>query len=131
MDATKRTLFLRKIHLFHDLTDDQLSQIGEKFSEKFFDTGDLILKQGAPADTFYLIYSGKVRVHRKREKREQELAVLVSGDYFGEMEIFGTRGVRSASITAIEPTLVLYISSKDFGEILTTYPNIKPTLEIA
>ena len=131
MDATKRTIFLRKIHLFHDLSDDQLMQIGERFSEESYDAGTVILEQGALADSFYLIFSGRVLVHRRREGREQELATLVSGDYFGEMEILGPRGVRSASVTALVPTLVLRISSKDFGEILKTFPNIKPNIELA
>lgn len=131
MNPTQRTIFLRKIHLFHDLTDDQLMQVGERFSEESYDLGQTILEQGAQADSFYLIYSGKVRVHRRREGREQELATLVSGDYFGEMEILGQRGPRSASVSTLESTLVLRISSDAFAEILKTYPNIKPNLELA
>lgn len=131
MDATKRAIFLRKVHLFHDLNDDQLLQLGEQFSEVSFDAGEVILEQGAPADSFYLIFSGKVRVYRQRDGRVQELATLVSGDYFGEMEILGPRGVRSASISALESTLTLRISSNEFAEILKTYPNIKPNIEIA
>jgi CRP-like cAMP-binding protein/uncharacterized membrane protein YdbT with pleckstrin-like domain len=131
MDATQRVIFLRKIHLFHDLTDSQLLQIAEGFSEESYDTGAMILEQGAPADSLYLLYSGRVRVHRRREGRVQELAILVSGDYFGEMEILGPRGVRSASVTALEPILVLRISSQAFGEVLKTYPNIKPNIEVA
>jgi CRP-like cAMP-binding protein len=131
MDATKRTLFLRKVHLFHDLKDEQLLQVGEKFSEVSFDAGQMILEQGVLADSFYLLYSGKVRVYRRRDGREEELATLVSGDYFGEMEIFGKRGPRSASISTLEASTVLRISSKDFSEILKTYPEIKPNIEIA
>ena len=131
MDATKRAIFLRKIHLFHDLNDDQILQVGERFSEQSFDAGEVILEQGAPADSFYLIVSGKVRVYRQRDGRVQELATLVSGDYFGEMEILAQRGVRSASISALDSTLTLRISSNDFAETLKTYPNIKPNIEIA
>ncbi len=131
MDATKRTLFLRKIHLFHDLTDDQLLQVGERFVDESFDAGAVILTQGEPADSFYLLYSGKVLVHRRREGGEQPLATLVAGDYFGEMEIFGQRGARNASVTAVEPTLVLRISSKEFVEILNTYPTVKTSVELA
>ena len=117
MDATERALFLKKIHLFHDLNDDQLLQIAEKFSEVSFDTGEVILEQGTQADSFYLTYSGKVRVYRRREGHDQELATLVSGDYFGEMEILKPRGERIANISALEPTLVLRISSQDFAEL--------------
>jgi CRP-like cAMP-binding protein len=131
MDANKRAIFLRKIHLFHDLTDDQLMQIVDRFSEEFYEAGAKILEQGAKADSFYLIYSGKVSVHRHREGREEELAILVKSDYFGEMEIFSQRGARNASVTALEPTLTLRISSEAFGEIIKTFPNIKPNIELA
>ena len=104
MDATKRTLFLRKVHLFHDLKDEQLLQVGEKFSEVSFDAGQMILEQGVLADSFYLLYSGKVRVYRRRDGREEELATLVSGDYFGEMALFEDQ-VRSATMDNI--TLVI------------------------
>jgi len=130
MDATKRTIFLRKIHLFHGFTDDQLLQLGERFTEQSFDTGEMILEQGSPADSIFFIYSGRVRVYRLREGREQELAVLVSGDYFGEMEVLGPRGTRSASISALEPTLTLRMTNKDFAEVVKAFPDIKPTLEI-
>jgi CRP-like cAMP-binding protein len=131
MDATKRAIFLRKIHLFRDLNDDQLLQVGEMFSEVTFDAGKVILDQGTLADSFYLIYSGSVRVYRRHDGREQELATLVSGDYFGEMEILGQRGARSASISALESTLTLRLTREEFAEILKTYPNIKPNIEIA
>ena len=131
MDTTQRTLFLHKIHLFHDLTDDQLFQIGEKFSEISYDSDQVILEQGVLADSFFLLYSGKVRVYRQHDGREEKLATLVSGDYFGEMEIFGKRGPRSASISTLGPVTVLRISSKDFSELLKAYPKIKPNIEIS
>jgi CRP-like cAMP-binding protein len=131
MDDTKLVLFLRKIHLFHDLKDEELLQVGEKFTEVSFDAGEVILEQGVLADSLYLVYSGKVRVYRRREGSVQDLAILVPGDYFGEMEILGKRGPRSASVAALDATTVLRISSKDFSELLKTYPIIKPNIEIA
>ena len=131
MDAVKRAIFLRKIHLFHDLDDNQLLQIGMMFAEETFETGEVILKEGSLSNDFYIIYEGKVRVYRRRDGREEELAVLVSGDYFGEMEVLGQRGSRSASVAALEPTLVFRISSEGFAEILKKYPTVKPNLEIA
>ena len=131
MDATERALFLRKIHLFHGLNDDQLVQIADVFSEVSFDADEMILEQGTHADSFYLIYSGNVRVYRSSEGRERELAVLVSGDYFGEMEILEQRGARIASISALGPTLVFRVASQDFAELLKTYPNMKPNIEVS
>ncbi|GAB4503104.1 MAG: hypothetical protein Fur0043_00960 [Anaerolineales bacterium] len=130
MEATQCAAFLRKIHLFHDLKDEQLLKVAEKFTEASFDSGELILEQGKPADSFYIIYSGKVRVFRRREGREQELATLVRGDYVGEMELFSQRG-RSANVAALEPSLLLRLSKQDFEALLKQYPSLKPNLEIS
>ncbi len=130
METTQCALFLRKIHLFHDLKDEQLLKVAEKFTEESFDTGDLILEQGKPADSFYIIFSGKVRVFRRREGREQELATLVKGDYVGEMELFSHHG-RSANVAALEPSLLLKMSKRDFETLLKQYPSLKPNLEVS
>ncbi|MGB7874818.1 MAG: cyclic nucleotide-binding domain-containing protein [Anaerolineales bacterium] len=131
MNATQRALFLRKIHLFRDLNDNQLLQIAEKFSEESFDAGYVILEQGTSSDNFYLIYSGRVRVYRRRDGMEEDLANLVSGDYFGEMEILGKRGPRTATVAALEATTVLRLSGEKFAEILKMFPIIKPNIEIS
>ena len=130
MDETQRVLFLRKIHLFHELTDEQLLTVAKKATEESFDTDGTILEQGLEGDSIYLIYSGKVRVFRLHNGREQELATLVSGDYIGEMELFSGRG-RSASVTAQQPTLLLRFSKEDFHEILKIYPSVELNLEIS
>lgn len=130
MDVNKSALFLRKIHLFHELTDDQLLEVAEKAIEESFDTDGTILKQGETGESFYLIYSGKVRVCRLRDEREQKLATLVSGDYIGEMELFTGRS-REASVIADEPTTLLRFSKETFDEILSTYPSVKPNLDVS
>lgn len=130
MDVTQRAVFLRKIHLFHDLKDEQLLKVAEKFTEVSFDAGALIIEQGKAADSFYIIFSGKVRVFRRREGREQELATLVKGDYVGEMELFSHHG-RSANVVALEPSLLLQVSRKDFEGLIKQFPSLKPNLEVS
>ena len=80
MDTAKSTLFLRKIHLFYNLTDDQLLQCGEKFSEDSFDAGQVILEQDVLADSFYLLYNGKVRVYRRRDGREEIVLLSIASN---------------------------------------------------
>lgn len=130
IDTSKRILFLRKIHLFRDLMDDDLLHVAEKFSEETFEAGGAILEQGSSADSFYIIYSGKVRVFLRREGREQDLAVMVPGDYVGEMELFSHRG-RTANVVAMEPTILLRLSRATFEEFLKSYPSLKPNLELS
>ena len=131
MELTDRAAFLKKIHLFADLDDEQIEKVAEKFAEISFDSGDVILEQGALADSFYVIYRGKVRVYRHVDGEDENLARLISSDYFGEMEVLEERGARTASIAALVPTTVLRITGEDLTEIIRAYPSIKPNIEIS
>ncbi len=130
IEIARRILFLRKIHLFHDLNDEQISAVAERFSEVSFNAGSIILKQGTAPDSFYIIYSGNVRVFRVRDGDEQELAVMVPGDYIGEMELL-MHQERSANVTAQEQTTLLRLSKQEFEDLLDLYPSLKPNLEIS
>ena len=91
----------------------------------------MIPDQYTVGGSFYLSYSGKVSVvHRNKDGHEQVLATLVSGDYMGELELFSCE-LRSASVVADGPTLLLRFDKEDFDEILKRYPSIKPNLEIS
>ena len=130
MDTGARSQFLKNIHLFQDLKDDQLSAVAEKCTEVSFAAGDTIFEQGSEADSFYLIVSGKVRVVGLDEEGPSTLATLIKSDYFGEMALVSDE-VRTASVEAVEDSLCLRLSKTDFDELLKNVPSILPNLEIA
>jgi len=130
MEVNQRAQFLRKVHLFHDLTDEQLPVVAEKLKEETFAAGAVIFEQGTEADSFYLIYTGKVRVVRKRDGKDEELASLVPGDYFGEMALVSSLP-RSATVTAIQDSLCFRLIKTDFQELIKGFPSIMPNLEVA
>ena len=130
MEASTIVLFLQKIHLFHDLTDEQLLDIAEKITEVSVEKDEVILEQGDEDKGFNLIFRGKVRLFRRYDRREQDLGTLVSGDYFGEMELITGRG-NWANVSAIESTMLLRFSNEDCHEILKAYPSIRITLDLA
>ncbi len=124
-----RSNLLRKSHLFHDISEEELKSIAERFSEETYHEEEVIFEQGDKADKFYLIYSGRVKIVRKRDQKEQQLAVLVSDDYFGEMALIANR-VRSATVIALETTLVLVLSRDDFQHLIVKNPKLKPSLDV-
>jgi len=130
VDISKRAEFLKKIHLFQGLDDDQLTAIARELQEVSYDAEATIIEQGAPADSFFLIYSGKVRITRKESKQERQLAVLVRGDYFGE-EALLTRRRRTATVRAEGDVILFALSRKDLGALLKTSPQLKPNLEVS
>jgi CRP-like cAMP-binding protein len=59
----------------------------------------------------YVVQAGQVEVVQDTERGEQRLAVLETGDFFGEMALF-EREVRSATVRALGDARVLKIDKK-------------------
>lgn len=130
IETSARIAFLKKIHLFHGLEDAEFEAVANELDESAFAKGGVVFEQDGKADSFYLIYEGKVRITRKQEKKEIQLALLVKNDYFGEMALVARRR-RSATVTALVDTTLLVLSRADFEKLYKQAPQIKENLEIA
>lgn len=73
--------------------------------------GAIIVGQGEVGDCMYVVQSGEVEVVQNTEGREQRLAVLEAGDFFGEMAVF-EKEVRSATVRARGEARVLMVDKK-------------------
>jgi monovalent cation:H+ antiporter, CPA1 family len=103
VDTPARAAFLKKIHLFYGLDDDELEIIADEMNEVIVSDGEVIFEQESVSESFYLIYRGSVRILRKHRDKEFQLAVLVANDYFGEMGLIARRK-RSGTVTATSDT---------------------------
>jgi CRP-like cAMP-binding protein len=130
IEIPARVAFLKKIHLFHGLEDDELEAIAKELVEMQVPKGGVVFAQGGKADSFYLIYGGSVRIVRKQNNKEFQLAILVRNDYFGEMALVEKR-LRSGTVTALTDTSLLVLSRKDFEKLYKSAPQLKVNLEIA
>jgi len=130
VESDQRIAFLKKIHLFRSLTDEQITAVADKLEEETHPAGKAILAEGKSSDRFFLIYRGKVRITRTRKGKEEQLAAFVAGDYFGEMGV-ALRGPRYASVSAEEETLLLALSRQDFVNFVKQFPKFKTNLKIA
>ena len=130
IDTFARIAFLRKIHLFYGLEDDELTAVAEQLDEAPYAAGNVIFEQGTQAESFYLIYSGSVKIVRKREGKDRTLATLVRNDYFGEMALIEKRK-RSGTCTALTDTLLLVLSRENFEKLLKSAPHLRLNFDIA
>ena len=130
IDLADRISFLKKIHLFYGLDDDSLAPIAAELEEKTYPKDTLVFKQDAPAEGFYMIYSGRVRIVRRRDGKDIPVGVLVKDDYFGELALVSNRR-RSATITAVEDTSCLFLSREDFEKLFREHAGLKKNLEVA
>ena len=130
IETSARIAFLKKIHLFHGLEDDELAAIAQELDEVQYPKDAVIFQQEGKADSFYLIYGGNVRIVRKKDGKEYQLARLEREDYFGEMALIAKRR-RSATVIALTDTSLLVLSRGDFEKLFKQKPDLKLNLEVA
>ena len=113
---------LRNIQFFSEMSKRDLRMITRFATTKNQRRGEIVIREGTAADTFYIIQKGKVAITKKFEDGEEMvLAVQYEGDFFGEMALLD-QGPRSASAVALEPTVLLEISRADFAILLKKAP---------
>jgi hypothetical protein len=130
MDTPRRLEFLKQVHLFNGLSDQQVAAVAETLSEHVYSVGEAIFEQGQLADSFFLIYNGKVSLTRRQKQGEQRLNELVLGDFFGE-EALLSRQPRPVTVRAEESTVLLRLSREKFHELLETTPRLKTNLQVS
>jgi len=78
---------------------------------RVYTDSEAICREGDKGEVMYVIQSGKVKITKHAPSGELTLAVLQSGDMFGEMAIFD-KMPRSATATALGEARVLSIDKK-------------------
>ena len=121
---------LRRIPLFRDFNDEQLSQVLATVTERRLPKHQFVVREGEPGDTFFVIASGSVAVVRvSPDGRETILSILKEGDFFGEMSMFDS-SLRSASIKTLTDVALGAIRQSDFLGLIDRNPEIGKLLVI-
>ena len=100
---------LARVPMFREIPRKGLERLERLTRERSYKTGDTICKEGDEGVGFFLISSGKVEVTRAGH----QLATLAAGDFFGEMALLDNHR-RSATVTAVDPTVCLAMLRSDF-----------------
>jgi CRP-like cAMP-binding protein/Fe-S-cluster-containing dehydrogenase component len=119
---------LRGVPMFADLAPDFIEHLKESVELLRFTPGQVICRQGDPADSFYLVRIGFVKVSEEYPGGELVLAYLSRGDYFGEIGLLGG-GVRTASCTALDHVELVRISDLDFRLMVERFPSVRQGLQ--
>ncbi len=121
-DLGYKTSLLKYIPLFSSLSHSHLKLIAQKVEFVEFKKDEIIYRENDPADTFYLIISGRLRAFTLGpDGREKTFTYLHKGNYFGEIALL-TTGVHSATIKVENDCLLLKMQKSDFGKILKKIP---------
>jgi len=119
-----KILHLKGIEIFEGLSVGELAAVASVTEEAVYPPGEIVIKEGDPGETMYLIISGEVSVLKSQgEDHEIELDRISGGDYFGEMALFEDT-LRSATIRTEKESSCLVLHKQEFKEIVREYPQI-------
>jgi CRP/FNR family transcriptional regulator len=97
-----------------------------RFNRSYGDN-DMIFCEHEPGKELYIIQKGKVKITKIVNNNEVMLAVLQSGDIFGEMAILDNKP-RSASAIAWEEVELLAINKANFESMVKAQPQLATRL---
>jgi CRP-like cAMP-binding protein len=114
------TDLLADVALFAELTPTELDQLAQASELQELRRGDVLFRENDTADCLYVVVEGRIAIAKRSiDGRESVVALMESGDLFGEMSLFERLG-RSAEARVLEPSRVLVIA---FGPIREVYEN--------
>ncbi|MBI2891244.1 MAG: Crp/Fnr family transcriptional regulator [Nitrospirae bacterium] len=115
---------LARIPLFANLGADHLGLIVPSIKEQPYTKGRIIVHQDERGTVFFIMEKGLAKVTMAgRDGREITLSYVKPGEFFGEMSLLDGKP-RSATVVAVEDSIVLVLTREDFLNQIRLNPEI-------
>jgi CRP/FNR family transcriptional regulator, cyclic AMP receptor protein len=119
LGLVERVAALHRIDLFAGVPGRVLAAVAEAADEVRAEPGEVLIGQGAVEAHLFAVVEGRVRVHRG----DQTLLVLGPGATVGELAVLMPQP-RAASVTVVEPALVLRVDKPVLDDLLADWPEL-------
>jgi len=115
--------------LFQNLSAEEFRQVVSRLSLKHYEEGSVIVAEGDPGDSMFVVVNGEVSVNTTNVKGKRiTLANLGEGEFFGEISLLTGRPRTATIITNIDSDL-LELTRKDYENIVADHPNVADVLK--
>jgi len=115
----ERVLLLKSLSVFRETPETVLAEIVHLMVEMNIPVGTVIVQEGEVGDCMYIIYDGKVNIH----KQKKVLVELGEKDFFGELALLDTE-TRSATATAVTDCILFRIDQEPFYDMMESRPEV-------
>jgi CRP-like cAMP-binding protein len=117
------------VPLFDDLPQDAFVALVNRLSYHRHVPGQIIIREGDPGRSFFIIVEGRVRVCKGApDGKEITLAHLGEGAFFGEMALL-SGAPRTANVISEEDTELLEVTDNMLRELAGKYPQVVSSLK--
>ena len=121
---------LRRSALFQFLPAEHFETLRSLLHEEEYEFGDIIVKQGDRADSFYVLITGRARALKIYQNGEEiTLGSLKPGDSFGE-DALAESGTRTATVRCSTAVQLLRLDRSDFLRLAAQVPELAHHIEM-
>lgn len=127
LSGHRRTVLLatlRQARMFADLSRDNLAAVADVCSLRALAKGEMLFRQGEPAEGFYVLQAGAISVFTLTpDGREQIICVFRPPETFAEATL-ATLEAYPANGVALEPSQVIVVHRAGFRELIRRQPEL-------
>jgi thioredoxin reductase (NADPH) len=113
---------------FPDVPSATLEREVERMKLRRFLSGQTIIREGEPAESFFILTRGAASVRQNGPNGEREISTLKAGDFFGEIGLLNG-AVRNATVRATAPSEVLELDAEGFRDLVQSSQLTKDRVE--
>jgi CRP-like cAMP-binding protein len=115
---------LTQVDLFGSLPPEAVERIASAAQSRSLRRGDVLFHEGDEGNELFVVESGRIAIaNRSFDGRESVVALMESGDVFGEMSLFDGQG-RSAEARALEASRVNAVPFEPLRELFREQPEL-------
>lgn len=119
-----RAALLRRIPIFAELSEEDLSALAQRAIEKQYEAGNQLFLEGEPCRGLYLLIEGAVKISKTSSSgREVMLALISAPSGVAEVTVFDGDPYPASAI-ATQKCVALFIDARDFFQLCHSHPAI-------
>lgn len=122
----QKTDILARIPIFARLEPRSMEAVAALARVVAMPAGTVLVHEGEPAESFYVIASGTVRI----ERQGRFVRSMSDGGFLGEIALVET-GDRTATATCATDCELVELGSHEFGRVMATFPDVRVRVEAA
>ncbi len=113
-------MIIREIDLFEGMNEEIEQELAKVMEGESYNSGEVIIKEGAAADNFYILQTGALNVKVAGARQTTHVAIR-PGEAVGWSSLAG-RETYTASVECAEPSKLVKINKDKLDQVLRRYP---------
>ena len=113
-------MIIREVDLFEGMSEEIEQELAKVMEGESYSSGEVIIKEGAAADNFYVLQTGALNVKVAGARQTTHVAIR-PGEAVGWSSLAG-RETYTASVECSEPSKLVKINKDKLDQVLRRYP---------